>query len=301
MTISPISTSVGIRIPATNGGKKCSNSCNPRKYHGALAGFGVNNGFASCSSGASQNNATTTITITSTSKTIASRTSRCGYVMSCGPRLSVTFAEVFRVMNTIRRGSFVASELNPISILAFSVIVFCPYRHAAILLHTPEMHADQQESKQRKNDYMQHIKAQQRVFSHDVSAQRNESHLTAHNRHRRNNVGSYRDSPKSQLIPWQQVARVTQKQRHQKQKNSHDPIEFMWRLVPSAIKHMEHMPENNQHHQVRRDPMHVPQKHPVRYHEPQILHVVVRIRSRRVVIKHQQHPRNDQQQKQQKR
>jgi hypothetical protein len=36
----------------------------------------------------------------------------------------LTFAEVLRVMKTIRRGSFFASELKPESILVFSIIVF---------------------------------------------------------------------------------------------------------------------------------------------------------------------------------
>src|SRR5208283_141275 len=301
MTISPINTSVGIRMPATNGGKKCNSSCSPRKYHGALAGFGVSSGFANCSSGASQNNAITTIAITSTSKTIASRTSKCGYVMSCGPRSSFTFADVFRVINTIRRGSFFASELNPDSFLAFSIMVFWPYRQAPVLLHTPEMHADQQDGHQRKNNYVEHIKAQQCVFAYDVAAQRHKSHLAAYDRHRGNNVGSYRHRPKCQLVPWQQVAGVAQKQRYKKQKNSDNPIEFMRRLISAAIKHMEHVPENEKHHQVRTDPVHVPQEHPVRYHEPQILHVVIRIRRSRMVIKHQQHACDYQQQKQQER
>src|SRR5208282_2937754 len=103
--------------------------------------------------------------------------------MSSGPRSSLTFAEVFRVMKTILRGSFFASELNPDSILVFSIIVFGPDRQAAILLHAPEMHADKKNSQQRENDYVKHIKAQQGVFTHDISTQGHEPHLAADDRH----------------------------------------------------------------------------------------------------------------------
>ena len=44
--------SVGNTTPACQGSKYTSISCSPRKYHGALDGFGVRVGFAGSSSGA---------------------------------------------------------------------------------------------------------------------------------------------------------------------------------------------------------------------------------------------------------
>src|SRR5437016_2720715 len=63
ITISPRMMNVGRTTPACHGSKKTSISCSPRKYHGALDGFGVRVGFAGSSSGAS----------TSSDQTISSR------------------------------------------------------------------------------------------------------------------------------------------------------------------------------------------------------------------------------------
>src|SRR6059058_5013646 len=53
ITISPRMMNVGSTTAACHGSKKTSISCRPRKYHGALEGFGVRVGFAGSSSGAS--------------------------------------------------------------------------------------------------------------------------------------------------------------------------------------------------------------------------------------------------------
>src|SRR5438067_3024437 len=45
-------TKVGKATPAISGGKRESNSCRPRKYQGALEGFGVMPGFACPNNGA---------------------------------------------------------------------------------------------------------------------------------------------------------------------------------------------------------------------------------------------------------
>src|SRR5690242_4065383 len=164
-------------MPATNGGKKCSNSWRPRKYQGALAGLGVSSGLASCSSGASQKSATITIAMTSTWNAMASRISRCGKVINCGPRSPTTFADVFLVTKTTRRGSFFASELNPVSILFFSIFVLGLDGQAAVFLHPPEMNADQHECRERKNHDVKHVEAQQRVFPDDVSTKKEETHF----------------------------------------------------------------------------------------------------------------------------
>src|SRR5437867_2647859 len=53
ITISPRMMNVGSTTPACHGSKKTSISCRPRKYQGALEGFGVRVGLAGSSSGAS--------------------------------------------------------------------------------------------------------------------------------------------------------------------------------------------------------------------------------------------------------
>src|SRR5205823_8758686 len=52
ITIRPMMIRVGITTPAIQGSKYTSISCNPRKYHGALAGFIVKFGFEGSSRGA---------------------------------------------------------------------------------------------------------------------------------------------------------------------------------------------------------------------------------------------------------
>src|SRR5512133_1720343 len=52
MTLNPMMISVGITTPAIHGSKYTSISCNPRKYHGAFAGFIVRLGLDGSSRGA---------------------------------------------------------------------------------------------------------------------------------------------------------------------------------------------------------------------------------------------------------
>ena len=52
MQINPAMIRPGSTTPASQGSKYTSISWRPRKYHGALEGFGVLAGFAGCSSGA---------------------------------------------------------------------------------------------------------------------------------------------------------------------------------------------------------------------------------------------------------
>src|SRR5215467_6218867 len=58
----------------------------------------------------------------------------------------------------MRRGSFFASELNPVSILFLSIFVLGLDGQAAVFLHAPEMNAYQYECHQGENDYVKHIK-----------------------------------------------------------------------------------------------------------------------------------------------
>src|SRR5579859_659711 len=129
--------------------------------------------------------------------------------MSFGPRSSTTLADLLRVMKTMRRGSFFASEAKPDSSLDFSIIFFRPHGQSAVFLHPPEVDSDEQERHQRKNDNMQHIEPEQGVFANDISAERDKANLVSHHGHGGNDVGPHGHRPESELIPRQQVSRVT--------------------------------------------------------------------------------------------
>ena len=80
--------------PATCGSKYESNSCNPRKYHGAFDGLGWALGLASSRSGASwkiENTINRAVTTSSATNSIASR---CGhtFTLSVGSRLTCWIA-----------------------------------------------------------------------------------------------------------------------------------------------------------------------------------------------------------------
>src|SRR6185437_2379751 len=57
----------------------------------------------------------------------------------------------------------------------FLYILFMLDVHSAVLVQTPQMDRDKKNDGQRQNDDVQHIKAQQRVCVHGVSAEKNEA------------------------------------------------------------------------------------------------------------------------------
>ena len=71
------------------------------------------------------------------------------------------------------------------------------------------------------------------------------------------------------------------------QHDADHPVEFVRRLVAAAIKDVEHVPEHDEHHQLRRQPMQIAEKDAVGNDEPQILHVPIGLRHGRVVVEHQ--------------
>src|ERR1700730_3790565 len=148
----------------------------------------------------------------------------------------------------MRRGSFFASELNPVSILFFSIFALGLDGQTTVLLHTPEMNSDKQERNERENHDMKHIKPEQSVFSDDVSAEENKTHFVANQGHRGNDVRADRDRPKRKLIPRQEIACVAEEQRKQKKKDADDPIEFVGRFVAPAVEHVKHVPEDGEDH-----------------------------------------------------
>ena len=80
----------GMVTPATIGWNIVSSSWRPRKYHGALDGFGVWLTLASSSSGAFTNIEKTSRNAVQASAATNSTTSRCGHTwtLSCGVALT---------------------------------------------------------------------------------------------------------------------------------------------------------------------------------------------------------------------
>ena len=76
--------------PATMGWNMVSSSCRPRKYHGALEGFGVAFVLASVSSGAFTNTEKMNVNAVNSRAHTNSATSRWGHVctLSCGVALT---------------------------------------------------------------------------------------------------------------------------------------------------------------------------------------------------------------------
>src|SRR6478736_4385673 len=80
----------GMVTPATIGWNIVSSSCRPRKYHGALEGFGVWFGLASCSNGAFTNTEKKNKNAVQASAATNSAASRCGQVCTLSTGLALT-------------------------------------------------------------------------------------------------------------------------------------------------------------------------------------------------------------------
>src|SRR5215472_5402120 len=206
----------------------------------------------------------------------------------------MTFAEVFFVTKTTRRRSFFASELNPVSILFFSIFVLGLDGQAAIFLHTPEMNSDQHERDQRKNDHVKHVEAEQRVFADDVAAEEQEAHLVADEGHGGNNVRAHGDGPERELVPRQQIAGVAEEQRHQEKHDAYDPVEFVGRFVAAAIEDVEHVPEHGENHQVSGKAVKIAEENSIRNDKLKVFHIAVCVRRGGMVVKHEQDARDEQ-------
>src|SRR5215469_10402237 len=147
---------------------------------------------------------------------------------------------------------------------------------------------------------MQHVKTQESVFSDDVAAEKKETDFVADQGHGGNDVGTDGDGPKGELIPRKEVAGVAEKQRHQKKEYADDPIEFVRRFVATAVKDMEHVPENREHHQVSGEAVEVAEEDAVGYDELEVFHIAVGVRSRWVVVKHQRDTSDEKQDEEKK-
>src|SRR5271165_6997353 len=148
----------------------------------------------------------------------------------------------------MRRGSFFESELKPVSILFFSIVVLGLYGQTAILLHTPEMNSDEQKRDERKNHNVKHVKTQQRVFPDDVPTKKQEPNFVADEGHGGNDVGADGHGPKGKLVPGQEIACVAEEQRDQQKYDTDPPVELVRWLVASAVEHVKHVPKDGEDH-----------------------------------------------------
>jgi hypothetical protein len=140
---------------------------------------------------------------------------------------------------------------------------------------------------------VQYIKTQQRVGVHLVSAQQQKVNLAADQRNCGGQVGADGDGPECKLVPGQQVTRVAEQQRDQKEHYADHPVELARSSVRTAIEDFKHVREDQEDHQLRRPAVQIPEKESRRYDKLQVLHVGVGLRHRRVVVKHEQNAGDD--------
>src|SRR5208283_5688150 len=205
---------------------------------------------------------------------MVSRRTTCGKDRSCGPTSPFTLAEVLRVMKTMRRGCWRASELMPASYVAFSLMIVS-HRQSAVLLNSPEMPGDESHGDQRQNHAVKNVETQQGVLPDDVAAEQEETNRASESGNVTDDVRPDGDRPEGQLVPGKQIAGVAQKKGDQQQADTDHPVEFVRRLVSAAIENMEHVPEHRHHHRLRRQAVEIAEKDSVRHHVNQILHVAV--------------------------
>src|SRR5207245_9190547 len=105
------------------------------------------------------------------------------------------------------------------------------------------------------------LHTQNRISPDDVPAQHDKSNVAANDGHSGNDVGADGHSPKSKLVPGQEITRVAEEQRGQKKNDTDHPVEFVWRFVASAVEHVKHVPEDGEDHTMRGLRVIVPEKH----------------------------------------
>ena len=72
------------------------------------------------------------------------------------------------------------------------------------------MNCNQGDDQERKDHRVQNVEPQQRVRIYGVTAEQVKAQVRTHHGNGRDNVRSYCGAPVRQLIPGQQIARVTQ-------------------------------------------------------------------------------------------
>ena len=97
-----MSPTPGIVTPAIIGWNIVSSSCRPRKYQGALDGFGVWLMLASCSSGALTKIEKTNVNARHTSEATNSTARRCGHVCTLSTGDALT-SWIEPLLTTVRR------------------------------------------------------------------------------------------------------------------------------------------------------------------------------------------------------
>ena len=110
-------------------------------------------------------------------------------------------------------------------------------------------------------------------------------------------IGTNRDRPDGQLIPRQQVPGKGEQERQEQQNDTDNPIEFSWRFVTARQEHSIHVQPDGNHHGVCPPAMQFPQ-HAQRRDIAQCQHVGIGPFGGGAIVEHQQHARDDLDQKQ---
>ena len=91
---------------------------------------------------------------------------------------------------------------------------------------------------------MKDIESKQGVLSHHVPSEQKEPNRPAQERHCGDNIGSHGNRPEGQLVPRQQVTRVAEEERQQKEHHTHDPVKLVRGFVAAALENVKHVPED---------------------------------------------------------
>src|SRR5438445_4887220 len=226
MTISPTMMRDGSTTPAIQGSKWTSISCRPRKYQGALEGFGVLVGFAGSSIGASTVKLHTMSTRSRMQPAMNSARTRYGQVWTLSGRSAAGSAARARPDWTLT-----SSWSWMVPGWMFSAIEVDPSLEgtadSAVFADAPEVQDHQDRGDDGDEDSVQAVAGEQGQSEHDrflrqqrtrVGARAHHQQLTersfgAKQRSGARHVGAHRHRPDRQLVPRQQVAGERQQER----------------------------------------------------------------------------------------
>ena len=157
----------------------------------------------------------------------------------------------------------------------------------AVLAHAPDVHGQHQDQEHREHGDVQRVEAQQRVLADLGATDQQVLQLAADQRDVVHEIRADRDRPVRQLVPGQQVAGEREREREQQQHHADHPVELARLLVGAGVEHAHEMQRDDEHHEVRRPAVHVPDQLPEAHAGLQVLHVAVRRADRRRVHEHQ--------------
>src|SRR6266542_2089481 len=298
--------------PATIGWKYRSSSWRPRKYHGALDGFGVRFEFATSRRGALTSIENTVTKANIAKAATASRMSRCGQTLTlsswrgsarwmpsggtmasrrcvspnlpCAPTWPGTPLLATAAATRAARSSGVSLPPLPGAVRAGAAGLAAAGAaagaaaaagEAAVLADAPEVDRQKDGGHKWQREHMQHVPADERGRPDLDRPEKHEADLVPDHRRVAHHRGADRDRPDGELVPGQQVAGERQQQGEQQQHHADHPVELARRLVGAVVEDPGHVQEHREDHQVGGPSVHISHELAEEHRGRQRLHVVV--------------------------